>query len=67
METCGTCLFLVDIDDPNEAINECHCAPPKPADNKGLAAYPRVKNAALGCGLWMPKENADGKGKAKKK
>ena len=53
METCGTCLHLAVVGDPKEAINECHRFPPRVAFNDGLAAYPRVKNDASGCGEWI--------------
>ena len=56
MEQRGTCFYLVDVNNPDEALNECHRMPPKASDVKSVAAYPIVKNYSPGCGEWMPKE-----------
>jgi len=55
METCGKCLYLINVGDPKEPMNECHRFPPQAA-GKGAAVYPIVKNIDPGCGDWTSKE-----------
>ena len=56
MEPCKVCIYLVNVGDPKEEINECHRFPPGPPDSKGLSYYPKVKNSATGCGEGLTAE-----------